>query len=120
MDGDDRDLLERIQHGDAESFGILTDRTRGWLLDCVITSQVGRADAEKALADALGAASPDPRQLGTLLLKVKALRDRAIAAQEAFTTAVKALLTTAQQQKINDILNLEKLLSAAPVPHSLG
>jgi hypothetical protein len=81
---------------------------------------VGRADAEKALADTLSATSPDPAKLGTLLVKVKALRDQANAAQEAFTSALKALLTTAQQQKINDILNLEKLLSAAPVPHSLG
>jgi RNA polymerase sigma factor (sigma-70 family) len=51
MGDDDRELLARIQHGDAESFGTLYDRTRGWLLGCVIVPRVGRADAEDVLAE---------------------------------------------------------------------
>jgi RNA polymerase sigma-70 factor (ECF subfamily) len=51
MELDDRQLLERIHHGDAESFGALYDRTRGWLLSCVIVPRVGRADAEDVLAE---------------------------------------------------------------------
>lgn len=48
---DDRELLEMIQRGDAESFGTLYDRTRGWLLTCVIIPRVGRGDAEDVLSE---------------------------------------------------------------------
>ena len=51
MRDDDRELLERIQQGDGESFGILFDRTRGWLLSLVIVPRVGRANAEDVLAE---------------------------------------------------------------------
>jgi RNA polymerase sigma-70 factor (ECF subfamily) len=51
MADDDRELLQRIQQGDAESFGALYDRTRGWLLTFVITPRVGRTDAEDVLAE---------------------------------------------------------------------
>jgi len=51
MSDDDRELLERIQQGDGESFGKLYDRTRGWLLSLVIVPRVGRADAEDVLAE---------------------------------------------------------------------
>lgn len=51
MSDDDRELLERIQQGDGESFGTLYDRTRGWLLSLVIVPRVGRADAEDVLAE---------------------------------------------------------------------
>lgn len=51
MEPDDRELLERIHHGDAESFGTLYDRTRGWLLTFVIIPRVGREDAEDVLAE---------------------------------------------------------------------
>ena len=33
---DDERLLSRIREGDGESFGVLYDRTRGFLLSCVI------------------------------------------------------------------------------------
>jgi RNA polymerase sigma-70 factor (ECF subfamily) len=56
MHDDDRELVERIQRGDSESFGVLYDRTRGWLLDCVITPRVGRADAEDVLAETFSTA----------------------------------------------------------------
>lgn len=51
MDPDDRDLLERIQGGDGESFGVLYDRTHRWLLQFVIVPRVGRAEAQDVLAE---------------------------------------------------------------------
>jgi RNA polymerase sigma-70 factor (ECF subfamily) len=51
MDSDDRELLDRIQKGDGESFGVLFDRTHRWLLQFVITPRVGRAEAEEVLSD---------------------------------------------------------------------
>ncbi len=51
MRDDDRELVERIQGGDGESFGVLYDRTRSWLLDFVITPRVGRCDADDVLAE---------------------------------------------------------------------
>jgi Spy/CpxP family protein refolding chaperone len=78
------------------------------------------ADAEKALNDALAGTNPDPANLGTLLLQVKALREQVTQANQTLAAGVIALLTTAQQQKVNDILSLEKSLSAAPILHNLG
>src|ERR1039457_5747465 len=37
MDDDDERLLERIQEGDGESFGVLYDRTWRWLMSCVVS-----------------------------------------------------------------------------------
>jgi RNA polymerase sigma factor (sigma-70 family) len=51
MHDNDRELVERIQHGDGESFGTLYDRTRDWLLACVIVPRVGRTDSEDVLAE---------------------------------------------------------------------
>ena len=51
MDSDDQGLLERIQNGDGESFAVLYDRTRRWLLTFVIRPRVGQADAEDVLAE---------------------------------------------------------------------
>lgn len=51
MDSDDRELLDRIQKGDGESFGVLFDRTHRWLLQFVIVPRVGRTEAEDVLAD---------------------------------------------------------------------
>jgi RNA polymerase sigma-70 factor (ECF subfamily) len=48
---DDRLLLERIKRGDGESFGVLYDRTRDWLLTFVIVPRVGAFAAEDVLAD---------------------------------------------------------------------
>jgi Spy/CpxP family protein refolding chaperone len=78
------------------------------------------ADAEKALADAAKATNPDPTQLGTLLLKVNAVRQQVQQVDDAFKTAARKLLTPAQQQKIDDIVALEKSLGAAQLLHGLG
>jgi RNA polymerase sigma factor (sigma-70 family) len=51
MHDDDERLLERIREGDGESFGLLYDRTRDWLLDFVVRPRVGPADAEDVLAE---------------------------------------------------------------------
>lgn len=50
-DDDDGRLLARIQRGDAESFGVLVDRTRRWLLTFVILPRVGPEGAEDVLAE---------------------------------------------------------------------
>jgi RNA polymerase sigma-70 factor (ECF subfamily) len=49
MDDDER-LLSRIRDGDGESFGVLYDRTRSFLLSCVILPRVGASAAEDVLA----------------------------------------------------------------------
>src|SRR5512135_1118949 len=48
---DDERLLEAIRRGDGESFGVLYDRTRGFLRDAVIAPRVGGDAAEDVLAD---------------------------------------------------------------------
>lgn len=50
MDDDER-LLRAIRDGDGESFGVLYDRTRGFLLTCVIAPRVGRTDADDVLSE---------------------------------------------------------------------
>ena len=50
MDDDER-LLDAIRRGDGESFGVLYDRTRGFLRDAVIAPRVGSAAADDVLAD---------------------------------------------------------------------
>jgi len=77
-------------------------------------------DVEKALSDALKAASPDAAQLGTLLLNVQAIRAQFDQANEAFKAAVTKLLTAAQQQKVTDILTLQKSLQAGQALQQLG
>jgi len=67
MSEDDRELLERIQRGDGESFGKLYDRTRGWLLSLVIVPRVGRADAEDVLAETFRVALEHVRRRGPRL-----------------------------------------------------
>ena len=51
MCDDDRELVERIQQGDGESFGRLYDRTRSWLLSVVIVPRVGHAHSEEVLSE---------------------------------------------------------------------
>lgn len=51
MDDDDERLLRAIRDGDGESFGVLYDRTRGFLLSCVIAPRVGRTDADDVLSE---------------------------------------------------------------------
>ena len=51
MEDDDERLLERIQQGDGESFGVLYDRTWRWLLSCVVVPRVGPAAAEDVLSE---------------------------------------------------------------------
>ena len=51
MEDDDERLLRAIREGDGESFGVLYDRTRGFLLDAVIRPRVGALDAEDVLSE---------------------------------------------------------------------
>jgi RNA polymerase sigma-70 factor (ECF subfamily) len=48
---DDGRLLARIREGDGESFGVLYDRTRRWLLAFVILPRVGPDAAEDVLSE---------------------------------------------------------------------
>jgi enoyl-CoA hydratase/carnithine racemase len=77
-------------------------------------------DAEKALADALKATSPDATQLGTLLLKVQGLSTQLEQAAETSRTAFAKLLTTAQQQKVDQITSLRTSLQAGEALQRLG
>jgi Spy/CpxP family protein refolding chaperone len=78
------------------------------------------ADAEKALADALKATSPDATQVGTLLLAVQTIRGQMDKAHEAFRTSFGSLLTSEQQQRLAAIQNLQKSLQAGQVLRQLG
>lgn len=51
MHDDDSTLLARIRQGDADSVGVLYDRTREWLLTFVIRPRTGDADAEDVLSE---------------------------------------------------------------------
>ena len=77
-------------------------------------------DAERALADALKAASPDAAQLGSLLLNAQAIRTQLDQVNEAFKAAVTKLLTAAQQQRVTDILTLQKSLQAGQALQQMG
>ncbi len=76
-------------------------------------------DAEKALADALRAANPDPGRLGALLLKVKAARMQADPG-EAFRAGFAKMLTPAQQERLDQLVALRKSLQAAEELQRLG
>ncbi len=76
-------------------------------------------DAERALADALDSPSPDPNQLGALLLKVKAARMQADPG-EAFRAAFTKILTPTQKQKLDQLIALRKSLRAAEELQRLG
>ncbi len=78
------------------------------------------ADAEKALADALKAGTADATQLGTLLLKVQAVRSQLDQVQDTFKAAFAKMLTAAQQREVTDILALQKSLQAGQALQRLG
>ncbi len=78
------------------------------------------ADAQKVLSTALEATSPDPTQLGALLLDVKALQGQLDQVNQVFRSAFTSLLTATQQQQVGQIMALEKSLQAAQVLHQLG
>ncbi len=77
-------------------------------------------DAEKALAEALKAGTSDAGQLGTLLLKVQAVRAQLDQVGETFKAAFAKVLTAAQQQKVADVLALQKSLQAGQALQQLG
>jgi Heavy-metal resistance len=60
-------------------------------------------DAQKALGDALAAGTTDPTTIGTLFLAVHGLQTQMPAIDETFKAGVRALLTSAQTQKLADI-----------------
>ena len=68
--------------------------------------------AQKALDVALKGTSPDPAQLGTLLLTVYGFQGQIRAAEEALATGFNGLLNDAQKVKVAEILALAKALPA--------
>jgi len=110
MDGDDRELLDRIRKCDGESFGVLFNRTHRWLLQFVILPRVGWAEA-------LNASSPDPQKVASLQLTVKGHRDQIRAADETLGAGFKALLTPAKRAKPAQVLAMKDTL---PVLMALG
>ncbi len=78
------------------------------------------ADAERALAEALKGGTTDATQLGTLLLKVQAVRAQLDQVQDAFKAALAKILNAAQQQKVADVLALQKALQAGQALQHLG
>jgi RNA polymerase sigma factor (sigma-70 family) len=102
MDADDRELLQRIQQGDGESFGTLFDRTRSWLLSSVIRPRVGPSDAEDVLSETYrtaldGIAAFEWRGIGLLhwlaaIARRKALEKLRSRAREASLEEIPSLL----------------------------
>jgi Spy/CpxP family protein refolding chaperone len=76
--------------------------------------------AQKALKDALDAATPDPTAVGNALLAVRNLEKQIQAANDAFRTSFEALLTADQKAKLEAIETLQKSLRAADALHRLG
>jgi hypothetical protein len=77
-------------------------------------------DAEKALADGLKAANPDPTQLGTLLIQIHGVHTKLEQGPETLRTGFRKLLTTAQQQKVDQINAPRTSLQAAEALQRLG
>jgi hypothetical protein len=75
--------------------------------------------AEKALGDALQGSSPDPTQLGNLLLIAHGFRQQIRLAEEAMATGFNSLLTDEQKTKVAEILALQKVLPALNAMHQL-
>lgn len=68
--------------------------------DALRTQQM---EAEKALADALKADSPDAATVGTALLRVEAFRRQAASLDEAFRSGVAGLMTAEQKAKLESL-----------------
>jgi hypothetical protein len=68
--------------------------------------------SEVALGDALKGSSPDPTQLGTLLLAVHGFKGQIRQAEETMAAGFNSLLTDAQKAKVAEILALAKALPA--------
>src|SRR5262249_26965886 len=76
--------------------------------------------AQKALQDALGAASPDPAAVGAALLQLQSLQKQIQAAGEAFRTQFTGILTDDQKAKLAQIDALDAALRAGQALHALG
>lgn len=105
MDSDDRRLLEAIQKGDGESFGVLYDRTRGFLLFAVILPRVGRGAAEDVLSETYRTALDKIRDFewkGVGLLNWLA----AIARRKALERVRRHAVDAARQEPLPDLFDV--------------
>lgn len=78
------------------------------------------ADAEKALGEALKAASPDAATVGTALLKVEALRKQFGPIEEAFRAGVAGILTAEQKAKVDGIREVASAVQAGEALRRTG
>lgn len=80
--------------------------------------QIG--DAQKALGDALNAATPDATAVGTKLLAVRALEKQGAALRDQLKASITGILTADQKTKVDAILATETALRAAGALHAFG
>lgn len=78
------------------------------------------AAADRAVAEALHASSPDPQQLASLQLTVKGYRDQVRTADETLGAGFKALLTPAQQAKLAQYLAMKDALPVLMALRHMG
>jgi Spy/CpxP family protein refolding chaperone len=76
--------------------------------------------AEKAMADALKSSSPDPQQLVALQIAVKGYRDQIRAADQTMAAGFRALLTPAQQAKLDSYLAMKDAVPVLMALRHLG
>ncbi len=92
-------------------------QTRGTAIEALMKQLPA---AEKALADAAGAATPDPTKVGSAFLAVQAIHKQIGQANEAFKTGFNNLLTADQQAKVAAIKALQASLTAGGVLGQMG
>lgn len=108
-----------------EYFGLTEEQAAGFdaLLEArrqAIQAILPQLDAaEKALGEALGAPSPDPAQLGDLLLVAHGFREQIHQAEDAMVVGFNALLTAEQRAKVAEVLALMKAMPALDAMHRL-
>lgn len=78
------------------------------------------ADAQRALAEAANAPSPNPTTVGTAFLAVRNLGKQFETIEANYKTGFDGLLTAAQKQKVADIKALQQALGAGEVLRRLG
>ena len=76
--------------------------------------------AQQALGTALGADSPDPAEIGKLMINLRDLQHQVEQKQQQFREGFTALLNDAQRAQVDQIRGVETALRAAQALHQLG
>jgi len=77
-------------------------------------------NAQKALHDAVEAATPNATAIGNAVIAVRNLEKQAQTANDSFKTAFEALLTADQKAKVEQIETVQKALAAGEALKRLG